>query len=186
MADGDAERKDNFHADSKVDGSADPADYARTGYDRGHLEPAADMQWSERAMDDSFLMSNIAPQKPKLNRGIWKRLESKTRDWARAYKEVWITTGPVLTSKFPKLKRTGVSIPEKLFKVILDSRSAQPKAIAFVIPQEFKSKELCDYAISVDEAERVVGLDFFPALDDDTENEVEARTDWGEWMRVGV
>ena len=73
-------RKDNFRSDPKVKtGSATLSDYKGSGYDRGHLAPAADFKWSSTAMSESFYMSNMSPQVPGFNRGIWKKLESKIR-----------------------------------------------------------------------------------------------------------
>lgn len=76
---GEEPRSDNFRADTSVTtGSAVPDDYRGSGYDRGHLVPAADMKWSVTSMIESFLMSNMSPQKPGFNRGIWRRLKRKS------------------------------------------------------------------------------------------------------------
>ena len=76
-------RKNDFRIDPVVKTvSATPADYRNSGYDRGHLCPAGDMAFSEIAMSESFYMSNISPQVPSFNRGIWKTLEQKVRDWS--------------------------------------------------------------------------------------------------------
>ena len=78
-----AKRDDNFKEDPSVPtGSATLADYRRSGYDRGHLAPAADMAYSRQTMEDSFFMSNMSPQRPAFNRGIWKDLEAQVRDFA--------------------------------------------------------------------------------------------------------
>ncbi len=90
---GSFERTDNFRPDPKViTGSASLADYKGSGYDRGHLAPAADMKWSENVMSESFFMSNMSPQKPGFNRGIWKSLESIVRTWAIENDEIYIVT----------------------------------------------------------------------------------------------
>jgi endonuclease G len=90
-------RKDNFRSDPKVKtGSAALSDYKGSGYDRGHLAPAADFKWSATAMSESFYMSNMSPQVPGFNRGIWKNIESTVRNWAVENDEIYIVTGPVL------------------------------------------------------------------------------------------
>jgi endonuclease G len=101
--DGIFDRSDNFREDPFVSsGSADNSDYAKSGYDRGHLAPAADMKWSEKAMSESFYYSNMSPQLPAFNRGIWKMLEEKVRDWALENDSILIVTGPILSSKNQK------------------------------------------------------------------------------------
>ena len=62
-------------------------DYTKSGYDRGHMAPAADMKWNKQAMEESFYMSNICPQNPNLNRGDWNDLEEKSRQMAKKYLE---------------------------------------------------------------------------------------------------
>ncbi|MDZ7792136.1 MAG: DNA/RNA non-specific endonuclease [Spirochaetia bacterium] len=93
---GDVERTDNFREDKKVDTeTASLSDYRGSGYDRGHLAPAADFSWSEEAMSDTFYLSNMSPQKPGFNRGIWRSLESQVREWAIRDKALLVVTGPV-------------------------------------------------------------------------------------------
>ena len=95
-------RSDNFKQDPKVEtGSALLSDYVRSGYDRGHLAPAADMSWSQITMEESFYMSNISPQKPGFNRGIWKKLESYVRQWAYDNESIYVVTGGIPTPDSP-------------------------------------------------------------------------------------
>ena len=106
-----AERTDRFREDKKVSsGSAKPSDYIKSGYDRGHLCPAADMAHSAEAMEETFLMSNISPQLPVFNRGIWKSLEKQVRDWGEK-ERIYIVTGPVFKDNKGKIGRTGVTVP---------------------------------------------------------------------------
>ena len=92
------ERSDNFRKDPHVSTeSATLSDYKGSGYDRGHIIPAADMKWSPDAMSASFFMSNMSPQDPSFNRGIWKKLEEQVGKWALENSEIYIVTGPVLT-----------------------------------------------------------------------------------------
>lgn len=130
-------RKDRFVPDpileSKKIEAISTRDYTRTGYDRGHLAPAADFSWSEKALASSFYMSNIAPQSPGLNRDAWRRLEEKVRRWACGEKWVTVITGPVLSDTDPVLKN-GLRIPQSFFKVIID-QTPPKKAVGFVYHQ---------------------------------------------------
>ena len=95
-------RKDNFRADGEVPEKHQVvhSDYTKTGYDRGHLAPAASMKWSFHAMKDSFFMSNIAPQVGvSFNQGIWKSLERNMRKWACQRDVLYVVTGPLYEDK---------------------------------------------------------------------------------------
>ena len=129
------ERSDRFVADPKVmTGTATDKDYEGSGYDRGHLAPASDMGWSATAMAESFFYSNISPQIPGFNRGIWKRLEGLVRSWAIEYDTVYVVTGPILRSGLPTLGPNQVSVPEHYYKVILDYTEPGIKGIGFILP----------------------------------------------------
>ena len=92
-----AKRTNNFRADPSIStGSAHPSDYTRSGFDRGHLAPAADMSFSQQAMSDSFFMSNMSPQRPQFNRGIWGKLEKQIRRFANREGMIVVVTGPIL------------------------------------------------------------------------------------------
>ena len=163
-------RTDDFRADPRVrTRSADPEDYKGTGYDRGHLAPAADMCWDKDVMSESFYMSNMSPQKPECNRGIWVELESQVRDFARREKEVFIVTGPVFYSGKP-VKSIGVnnrvSVPHAYYKVVYDL-TPPCKMIGFIIPNSGSNKKLQDFAVTVDVVEKETGLTFFPKLSAD-------------------
>lgn len=163
-------RTDDFRADPRVrTRSADPEDYKGTGYDRGHLAPAADMGWDKDVMSESFYMSNMSPQKPECNRGIWVELESQVRDFARREREVFIVTGPVFYSGKP-VKSIGVnnrvSVPHAYYKVVYDL-TPPCKMIGFIIPNSGSNKKLQDFAVTVDVVEKETGLTFFPKLSAD-------------------
>ena len=186
-----AKRSDDFRADPEITtGSATPADYKKSGYDRGHLSPAADFAFSEKAMSETFYMSNMSPQKGSLNRGIWKDLESKVREWAELYGRVYVISGPVLEKPATEYKSIGenqVSVPEFYYKVILaplyadENDKASPEdaqnimMMAFIFPNEKCEGTLDDYAVTVDEVESRTGLDFFAPLPDSIENEMEGK-----------
>lgn len=169
------ERSSKFFTDPDVKtGSATDADYKGSGYDRGHLAPAADMSFSEQTMIESFYYSNMSPQNPSFNRGIWKRLEEKVRNWAILYQSIYIVTGPVL-SEGNITPSNGVAVPNYYYKVILDYHSAHLQGIGFIMRNEGASGDLQAYAVSIDSVERFTGIDFFPRLPDKTENGVESR-----------
>lgn len=116
-------RSNNFRADTKISTlSATPADYTRSGFDRGHLVPAADMEWSKISVSESFLMSNMSPQAPQLNRGLWKSLEEKVRLWTEKFGTLYVVTGPVLeksAQEYDTIGKNKVSVPEYFYKVLL-------------------------------------------------------------------
>lgn len=179
-------REDNFLPDPAVTkGSATPDDYRGSGYDRGHLVPAADMAFDAEALAETFFMSNISPQARDFNQGIWRELEEMTRSWARKFDELYIASGPVL-SKPPKGsigKENQVSIPAAYYKVLLDLSEPETKAIAFVIPNEVSYEPLHKYATSVDEVEALTGFDFFPELmPNETEKALEANFNIDLWQ----
>ena len=168
------ERTDKFLADPMVStGTAENSDYANSGYDKGHLAPAADMGWSAVSMKESFYFSNMSPQLPGFNRGVWKRLEELMRSWASDYSAIYIVTGPVLKSGLPTIGGNRVSIPLEYYKVILDYTQPEIHAIGFILPNASSSASLNTFAVSIDEVESRTGIDFFPTLPDDQETKLE-------------
>ncbi len=168
------ERATAFQPDDDIEASPKPADYRKSGYDKGHLAPAADFRWSPDAMKDCFLMTNMAPQLPAFNRRIWKNLETRVREWAQTQPHSYIVTGPVLTEPCATYLK-GICVPKKFYKVMLQTDGQRYRAIGFVIPQHYKNADLVNYAQSIDNVEKVAGLDFFPALPDELENQVEGE-----------
>ncbi len=170
-------RTDKFVPDPEIIGAkAYTSDYSRTGYDRGHMAPAADMKWNKKAMEESFYLSNICPQNPNLNRGDWNDLEELTRKWANTYKDVYITCGPIYDSKFPKrIGNNKVAIPDAFYKVIFINDSKNPKTIGFIFNNKSGSRPIIEYVVTVDSIEKRTGIDFFPALPDNIENKLEAE-----------
>ena len=167
------QRSNDFESDPNVrTGSATDRDYKGSGYDRGHLAPAADMSSSANTMQESFYYSNMSPQDPSFNRGIWKKLEELVRDWAVDYKSVYVVTGPVLSDGLPTIGPNQVSVPKYYYKVILDHHE-HPKAIAFILPNQGSKESLTRYVVSIDELEKITGIDFFPGLVDKEENALE-------------
>ena len=179
---GSFKRTNDFRPDPKVKtGSASLADYRGSGYDRGHLAPAADMKWSPIAMSESFYMSNMSPQRPSFNRGIWKRLEEQVRKWAVDNKSVYIATGGVLIPGLNKIGPNQVSVPERFYKVILDYQDPELKGIAFILPNRGSKESLKKYVVTIDKVESVTGIDFFYTLPDEIEEEIESKVDLSRW-----
>ncbi len=177
-------REDNFRADPKVKtSSAHVNDYRGSGYDRGHLVPVGDRNFSFEAMDETFYLSNIAPQVHAFNGGIWRELEELTRDWAYKFKKVYVVTGPILTQK--RMNRIGsnrVTVPAAFYKVILDISEPELKGIGFIIPNEKSEGLLQNFAVSIDEVEQQTGIDFFPELlEDKLEKKLESQFDNKLW-----
>lgn len=183
---GNAVRKNVFRGDDDIPEKyrIETSDYARSGYDRGHMCPAGDCKSSDEMMSESFLMTNICPQGHNLNAGDWKELEELCREWASSYGEIFIVCGPIFDSERPKTigksKGHKVSVPDRFFKVVL-MMGRVPKAIGFIYPNEDTNLDVRDYAVSVDEVERITGIDFYPSLPDDIESEIESECKPGAW-----
>lgn len=175
-------RTDNFWQDKELEGCPDEFAYRGSGYDRGHMCPAADQKWSIDAMNDSFVMANMCPQLNDLNAGAWEKLEEKERQWAQRDGAVWIVAGPIYTDNDTKrIGNYNVRVPGAFFKAFLALNVDKPRAIAFVYPNWDCPGNMQDYAMSIDDLEKLVGYDFFSALPDDIENAVESVYSFTEW-----
>lgn len=183
-------RSDNFKSDTKIStGSAELSDYKGSGYDRGHLAPAADLEWSKESCNDSFLLSNMTPQAPQFNRGLWKTLEEQVRKWAGTFGEVFVVTGPILekpASEYNSIGKNKVSVPEYFYKVLIADISEKQDGsdligCAFILPNQKCEGSIWDYAVSIDEVEKRSGIDFFSLIPDETENSIEKMTDYSKW-----
>ena len=175
-------RTNHFMTDPEVTPhSADDADYEGSGYDRGHLAPAEDMSWSATAMKESFFYSNMSPQVPAFNRGVWKRLEELVRFWATAYDSLYVVTGPVLTKGLPTIGHDQVAVPKYYYKVILEYNPKGTRAIGFVLPNDASLATLRTFAVPVDSVEHMTGIDFFPRLPDDVEEALESKATISDW-----
>ena len=157
-------------------------DYYNSRYDRGHMCPAGDNKWDKEAMRQSFLFTNICPQNHGLNKYEWNDLEILCRDWARKYGAIDIVCGPIYErNSAPKTIGKGkVRVPEAFFKVVL-CRQGKAKAIGFIYRNEGVKQLMSEAVCSVDEIERITGIDFFPSLDDQTEARVEAYSNLSDW-----
>jgi endonuclease G, mitochondrial len=164
-------------------GSATTSDYTRSGYDRGHLCPAGDFNIDIQDKTETFYMSNISPQVPDFNRGIWSDLEQKFRDWAQRDEMLYVVTGPVLK---PGLKTIGraneIAIPEMYYKIALCLTDKQPRMIGFLLNNEFSNESLKSFVVSVDEIEKLTGIDFFNRLPDALERKLESQSKVSDWF----
>lgn len=174
-------RTNYFYSDPDIqEGTAVNSDYKGSGFDRGHLAPAGDMGWNETAMRESFQYSNISPQNPSFNRGIWNRLEEFVRRWAVENKSILVVVGPVLNGDLETLGN-GVTIPKYYYKVILDCNYPDIKGIGFILPNEGSEKPLNSFATTIDSVELFTGIDFFPKLPDEIEDKVESNIFLSKW-----
>lgn len=177
------DRNDEFTADPDLPKAyqVESYDYSGSGYDRGHMCPAGDNHFSSKAMEESFYMSNICPQDHELNKGKWNDLEIACRRWANRYGEVYIVCGPIIDKR--KGKRIGkdheIIVPEKFFKCILITSTKPARAIGYIFENNSSDRPYKTYTI--DEIEKMTGMDFFPHLPDNIEDLIESRYDAGDW-----
>lgn len=158
---------------------AELKDYNRSGYDRGHLAPAADMARDKQTMSESFLLSNMAPQIGRgFNRGIWKKLEDKVRGWVRQRKNIYVIDGPIYDGSINKtIGSDKVAVPNRFYKIIVSCTESGENldVIAFILPNKKNPNSMLPkFITSIDEIEKETGLDFLHDLDDATENKLEA------------
>lgn len=161
--------------------SADWRNYKKSGFDKGHLCPAADMMFSEKAYNDTFLTSNIAPQTHAFNSGIWNNLEQKVRYWAQKYNGIYVVTGPVLSTNLRRIGKENVAVPDFFYKVLLKKSKTETKMIAFLLPSCDSQQPLYQFVVTVDEVEQLTGINFFPALPDNLENTLESNSNYKMW-----
>ena len=176
-------RTDNFRPDTSIiTGSASLADYRASGFDRGHLAPAGDMTWSKMAMSQSFFMSNMSPQLPAFNRGIWRRLETEVRNWAIEKDSLYVITGPLFTPGDSLIGMNGVGVPGSYFKVLVDLSPPDHDMIAFVLPNAGSKADLSFFALTVDSLEMLSGYDYFAeAPDQEVIEWLERKIEPGNW-----
>ena len=160
--------------------SADWRNYKNSGYERGHLCPAGDMKFNYDAFKDTFYTSNIAPQSSRFNGGIWNSLEQKIRSLAKKKKELIIVTGGVLSDNLQTIGYEGVSVPKFYYKILL-SLNTDYEAIAFLIPQDYKSNDLKSYVTTIDKIEEYTGIDFFKNLNTLKQHELESGITLRNW-----
>lgn len=175
-------RTDKFLMDTMVvSQSANNADYSHSGYDRGHLAPAADMSWNAQAMKESFYYSNISPQLAAFNRGIWKDLESQVRDWATKYGSIYIVTGPVFENTKTRIGENKVAVPTHFYKAAVVNNDSIHEGIAFYFPHEKCKGDIFDYVLSIDELEKITRMNLFHDLPNRIERKIESQIELKYW-----
>lgn len=156
--------------------------YKNSGFDRGHLAPAADMAFDNEAMKQSFYFSNVSPQVPSFNRGIWKQLEERVRSWAARYDSLYIATGPLFLREDTAYVKGYLPVPTHFYKALLVHSQGRWQAVAFCLPQSATGSEsYWLYSLTVDSLQSVSGLDFFSLLPDELEYPAEHRVDLQFW-----
>lgn len=172
----------DFQPDEDVpEPRADTYDYMRSGYDRGHICPAGDNKWSHKAIEQTFLLSNICPQNPELNRGDWNEIEQSCRQWAKRYGRIYIIAGPVfLNQRHRRIGKHKVAVPEAFFKVVL-CLEGDPKAIGFICRNTDGNRQKDAYVNSLAQVERITGYRFFPTLPAKVRRQVESQANIEDW-----
>lgn len=165
--------------DIVITGAAHWRNYKNSGYNKGHLCPAGDRKSNFKEYEETFLTSNISPQKYEFNSGIWNRLEQKVRFWAQRYDGVYVITAGVLEDDLDTIGYEHVSIPKYFYKVIL-SKDKQ-RMIGFLVPHKDSEKSLYSFVVPVDTIEKMTGIDFFPELEDELENKLESESNAKSW-----
>lgn len=171
------DRSNDYREDPSVnEGSATLEDYRNSGYDRGHMAPAGSMKADAQSMSHSFFMSNMSPQYPGFNRGVWKRLEGKIRYWVESNDSIFVVTGPVLDNPIDTIGSNNVIVPRAYYKTLLAYKNNKVSGIGFLLPHEESDKSLYAFATSIDSIEVITGIDFYSNLDLPTQTKVEENS----------
>jgi endonuclease G, mitochondrial len=174
-------RTNDFRVDPEIEtGSATPEDYKGSGYDRGHLCPAADMKINESSVSESFFMSNISPQEPEFHRQIWGKLELQVREWAKKEDTIVVVAGPIFRNNKGTIGANRVTIPGYYYKIVFDL-TRKKKMIALVFKNSYEKRPVENWVVSVDSVEKLTGIDFFPGLPNEVENKLESNSDIRLW-----
>ncbi len=180
-------RPRNFETDRRTFSMVSHQDYTHSGFDRGHLAPNSVISkvHGREAQLDTFLMTNISPQKASFNRSIWKKLETVARKHLVSLNSsIWVITGPIFSKdrEVEYLKNSFVVVPDAFYKIFAMQKNNKLYMLGFVIPQIAPKRDsLKNYIVSIDEIEKVTGLNFFHKLDDNLENRTEAKIDLINW-----
>lgn len=181
-------RLSSFKTDTRTAARVSPSHYTNSGYDRGHMAPnyAIATRYGKTAQQQSFQMSNIAPQLPRLNRGLWRQLEERIANrWSSRYASIWVLVGPIFADpdhlgkpfEHPVQRLAyGIARPTAFYQIIIAEDQGTLQSMAFIIPQNITGNEsLESFLTTIDTIEERTGLNFFHQLDARTETELEAR-----------
>jgi endonuclease G len=169
------QRGEFFAPDPMIPGTDFSVDYQKSGYDRGHLAPAADMGYSMETMVQSFFYSNMSPQLSRFNRGVWKKLEMQVRNWAVEYDSLYVVTGPIFSDSIKVIGPHRVAIPKAYYKVLLQKRNGNWVGIGFILPNSNTKVNFKDYATNIDKVEEITELDFFIELNKKNASAIEQK-----------
>jgi endonuclease G len=173
-------RTDDFRVDLKVKSNpVKSTDYQGSGYDRGHLCPAADMALNLTSMSETFFMSNMSPMAPSFNRGIWSKLEDWVRGAALSEGGVYVVTGPVLTQSCGSIKQS-ITVPCSYYKIVFKAGDS-PKMLGFLLSNAGATASVQQFVVTVDALEQQTGIDFFPQLEDALEQSLESKVSLSGW-----
>lgn len=174
-----------FVADTTVSFvQSDGYDFRGSGWSRGHMAPAADFKWSRKAYGDTFYYTNCCPQDQSMNNGSWNVLENHVRRLAKKYGAVYVVTGPVVgTNRFGKIGAHQVVVPDGFFKALLVNRNNSFYAIGFYMENVPEKQPIKECYLTIDELEKLTGFDFFPFLEDNVENSIEAEVNTSIWFK---
>jgi endonuclease G len=144
-------RTNAFATDQSVTGGAVPADYAATGYDKGHMSPDGDLSWDQQVEYESFLMTNMSPQAGSLNRGIWKLLETSIRGWAVQRNQTYTIFVGGLYDANDKTIGNGVVVPHGFYKIVINQATGEVAGWAFphVAPYPNLGNDLTKFRVAV-------------------------------------
>ena len=181
--DGQFPRKGQFGQDLSFNGRQSMReDYSNSGWDKGHMCPAADLKWSEQTMYESFYLTNICPQNHELNSIDWLTLEKLGRQWAKKFEKVYIICGPIIKeNKYGTIGTNKVVVPDAFFKAFLTVTNNVFNTIAFIMPNDSEHKRIQEYALSVNYLEKITGIDVFTNIDDRFEEMVESDVYFKHW-----
>ena len=161
--------------------SAHWKNYKDTGYDKGHLVPAADMKFSKEAYTETFYTSNVAPQNKEFNSGIWNRLEQKARYWAEKHTAIFIVTGSILHDNLITIGEEKVSVPDYFFKILVRIQNDGLVMIPFLVPNKKSDAPLYNFATTINEIEAITGIDFNQKISEKIEEKIQKEMSYKEW-----
>jgi endonuclease G len=163
---------------------AENKDYSKSGYDKGHMCPAADQSRNPTTMKECFYLSNMCPQWPQLNRHPWEQLEVKVRALAAKYGEIWVIVGPVFeknasTGQFEPEKTLGrdqVWVPWGFYKIVVfNDKGRQLRALALQYKNQDETNDIPGHEVTIDAVEQETGLDFLSALPENEQKGIESK-----------
>jgi endonuclease G len=180
-------RKGSFKADPLTSkDQATDADYAMP-FEKGHLVPCEAMTFDAEAMKETFYYTNCVPQYEKVNSGRWKTLEKLVNNWILDNDELMVFTGNVVSEQSARRGPHGVVVPDYCFKIVLDYKEPEIKAIAFIVPnKDEKMSTLENYVSTIDQIETLTGFDFFADLPLTIQDKFESASEITQWdWKVG-